>query len=101
MTSKQKAINAIVNEFKGYIDERNNNTWMVERYGEIETWKDFMDNQGWDNGDLKEEVAYTLKEIGIYFDEEDYSLIEFDDCATFRQLMNEVRKELKKQGYLK
>lgn len=74
---------------------------------EIETWSDYLEETGCDSAEMKENVLYTLNRysddnnVDLYFNDCNELELEDGSLLTYRKLMNAVRKELKKEGYLK
>ena len=74
----------------------------------IETWADYLEETGRDSKAVKEDVRYILADYSdfhinanLYLNDYDELEIEDGSLLTYRKLMNAVRKELKKEGYLK
>ena len=73
----------------------------------IETWADYLEETGRDSKDMKDDVRYTLASYSDFNNSDlylnDCNELELEDGSllTYRKIMNKVRKELKKEGYLK
>ena len=73
----------------------------------IETWTDYLEETGRDSKDMKDDVRYTLasysdfNNVDLYLNDCNELELEDGSLLTYRKLMNSVRKELKKEGYLK
>ena len=74
---------------------------------DIETWADYLEETGCDSREMKENVLYVLNiysdenGIDLYFNDSSELELEDGSLLTYRKMMNAVRKELKKENYLK
>jgi hypothetical protein len=94
MTRLEKAIKLIVEDVKKDLDGYYQ-SW------DIETWSEYIEATGRNNKEVKEDVSYMLNENELFLND-DYELeTENGELVSYRQLMNQVRKQLKIDGYLK
>lgn len=93
-------VKLVVEDIKGDLDG-------YYKDSEIETWSDYLEETGCDSAEMKENVLYTLNRysddnnVDLYFNDSSELELEDGSLLTYRKLMNAVRKELKKEGYLK
>ena len=92
MTNLQTAVQIIVNDYKATLQE-DYSDW------DIHSWSDMIDAFGQDSRGVKEDVIYVLMGAKIYLND-DCELEEQDGTIiSYRKLMNEVRKEMKKRVF--
>lgn len=92
MTNLEKAVNVLVYDYEMTIKGEYYN-W------DIHSWSDMVEAFGQDSKDIKEDVIYTLRGADIYLND-DCELEEQDGTTiSYRKLMNEVRKEMKKRVF--
>ena len=92
MTNLEKAVQIIVNDYKTTL-QNDYSDW------DIHSWSDMVEAFGQDSKDIKEDVIYTLRGADIYLND-DCELEEQDGTTiSYRKLMNEVRKEMKKRVF--
>lgn len=91
MTNLENAVRIIVNDYKTTL-QNDYSDW------DIHSWSDMIEAFGQGSKGVKEDVIYTLKEAGIFLND-DFGLEEQDGSViTYRKLMNAVRKEMKNSG---
>lgn len=92
MTNLEKAVQIIANDYKTTL-QNDYSDW------DIHSWSDMVEAFGQDSKDIKEDVIYTLRGADIYLND-DCELEEQDGTTiSYRKLMNEVRKEMKKRVF--
>ena len=100
-TQQLKVIFVVTDDFEETLKSDYYKDW------NITTWSEMQDAFGCDSTDTKANIIYTLneyaKKFGIWelFPDDDGAIrTEDGDLITYRQLTNEVRKELKRRGLL-
>ena len=92
MTNLEKAVQIIVNDYKITL-QNDYSDW------DINSWSEMIEAFGQDSRGVKEDVIYVLMGANIYLND-DCELEEQDGTTiSYRKLMNEVRKEMKKRVF--
>lgn len=100
-TTFELAVKVVADDFEKTLKSDYYKDW------DITTWSEMQDAFGCDSTDTKVNIRYALteyaKKFGIWelFPDDDGAIITKDgDLITYRQLTNEVKKELKRRGLL-